>query len=93
MTDIELLTYLLMFMLSIFFSSLAINREGPTFSFLSWLTWHMFAVLHLVSAYTSNFLVMVWLFFGLGTIFLVLALVKSFQQLRLGRQRREMELV
>jgi len=93
MTDIELLSYLLMFMLSVLWSSLAIQRSGPIFSFLSWISWHTFAILHLLSSYSSTFYVLVWMFFGLGTIFLILALVKTWQQIQDSSRKREMELI
>jgi len=71
MEDIELLSYLLMFALSVVFSAFSIDRKSVVFSFLSVLTWSALAICHLSLAYTSGFIVLAWVFAGLGMIFFV----------------------
>ena len=71
MQDIELLSYLLMFALSVVFSAFAIERKSVVFSFLSVLTWFALGMCHLSLAVASDFIVLVWVFVGLGAIFFV----------------------
>ena len=71
MEDIELISYLLMFALSVVFSAFSIDRKSVVFSFLSVLTWSALAICHLTLAYTSSFIVLAWVFAGLGATFFV----------------------
>lgn len=71
MQDIELLSYLLVFALSVIFSAFTVDRKSATFSFLSVLTWATLAMCHLSLAYTSDFIILAWLFIGLCLVFTV----------------------
>ena len=71
MEDIELISYLLMFALSVIFSAFAIERKSVVFSFLSFLTWAALAMCHLSLAYTTDFIILAWVFAGLSATFFV----------------------
>jgi len=93
MTESELIIYLLVFALNVLWSSIALNRQSITFGFLSWIGWFILAIQHLIVYYNSSFLTICWLYFGVGTIFLIWSLASAYQTFLQAKKEREMELI
>jgi len=93
MNNVELIGYLLVFALSVFWSGFAINRKSSIFSFLSSITWHTLAVLQFYLAYSGVMLALTWMFFGIGMFFLVLGIAWAITNFLVTRKNREMELI
>ena len=89
MEDIELISYLLMFALSVVFSAFAIERKSVVFSFLSVLTWFSLGMCHLSLAYTSDFIILAWVFVGVGWFFFVYGLYLVVESMRIKKQEKE----
>lgn len=91
MTEIELLSYLLMFALSIIFSSFTVERKSSIFSFLSMIAWFMLAICHVALASESIFIELAYFFAGLGVFFMVLGFGFIFTNIQMRRQEEEWE--
>jgi len=92
MTDIELMSYLLVFALSVIFSTFAVDRKSFTFSFLSMACWFTFATVHLYLAYASTLIVLAYLFMFLGLVFMVHGFARVFSSIAERKEEREWEL-
>lgn len=71
MTDIDLISYLLVFALSIIFSGFAVERKSSVFSFLSMISWFMLAICHVGVATSSSFISLAYMFVGIGFFFFI----------------------
>jgi hypothetical protein len=91
MAEIEIVVYITVFLLGLFFSLLALDERSSVASFISWVVWFALAGFHLAYLYDTVFLSLSWLYFGLGLIFLVngFALVVLSMQ---GKPDKDLEL-
>jgi len=98
MQDIDLVSYLLVFALAVIFSAFAVEgyskREESVmrpslFSFLSVLTWLVLAMCHLSLAYTSDFIILAWLFVGNGFIFTVYGFALVIKSLEYTKRKKK----
>jgi hypothetical protein len=92
MTDPELLSYLIVFVISLFFSAIAIDRQTSITSFFAWICWYALGGFHLAFFYDSILLTVVWLFFALGTIFLIYGFALTISMMGEAKKKRELEL-
>jgi len=92
MQDIEALGYLLVFALSVIWSSMAVSRKSVGFSFLSWLCWTILAILQLGLGFSTLVFGLEWLFFGVSWIFLVLGFALTIKAFTEHRKRSEWEI-
>lgn len=92
MTDIELITYLVMFALSVIFSTFTIDRKSVTFSFLSMLTWYFLAICHASLASATGFIFFAYLFVGLGLVYMVYGFALVISTLAMRKRQAEWEL-
>jgi hypothetical protein len=93
MNTAELIGYLLVFALSVFWSSFAVNRRSAIFSFLSWITWHTLAMLQLYVGAGNVLAGLEWMFWGLGMFFFVLGLAWTLQNFLIAKKRKEFEIL
>jgi len=89
MGDIELLSYLLMFALSVIFSAFTVERKSVVFSFLSMLTWFALGMCHLSLAVASDFIVLAWVFVGMGWVFFVYGLYLVVESMRIKKEQQK----
>lgn len=93
MQNIELIVYLLVFAISIIWTSFAVNRKSATFSILSTFTWFILAVMNIALTYSTMFYSVSFLFFGFGVFFLVYGIALLIQSLNIGKGEKNWELV
>ena len=91
MQDIELIAYMLVFALSIIWSAFSVNYKSVVFSFLAMSSWFTLATMHLALAYSSMFLAVIWMFYGIGGFFLIFGFVLLIQTFRIQKEQSEME--
>jgi NADH:ubiquinone oxidoreductase subunit 6 (subunit J) len=92
MEDIELVTYLLVFALSLICSMVAVDRKSSIFSWLGTVSWFVLSACHLALTQTSDFIIVSWLFVMMGLIFMVYGFVLVFSNFQTRRREREWEL-
>lgn len=93
MADIEMVSYILVFALALIFSMTTIERKNFIFSFLSMLMWFTFADCHLLLAYTSNLIVLAYMFMALGLIFMIYGFALLFSSFLEKRKSKDWELI
>lgn len=92
MEDIKLLTYLLVFALSVVFSMFSVDRKSAVFSFLSMVTWFTLGICHLALSQASMFIVIAWLFTFLGFFFMVYGFALILLTFQTRREKEESEI-
>jgi len=90
--EIELIAYLLIFALSIIWSSFAINRKSAPFSFLTMTTWFTLATMHLALAYDSMFMDLIWMFYGVGVFFMIYGVGLMLLRFQVSKNEKEWEI-
>ncbi len=89
MSDIELITYVLVFAVSVIFSAYTVERESPLFSFLSALCWFVLAMTHLSLAYASDLIILAFLFVAFGLIFTIYGIAKQLLRIREATEHKK----
>ena len=89
MQDIELISYMLVFALSVIWSAFAVERKSSMFSFFGSVTWFTLAMCHLSLAYTSSFIVLAYLFTGLGLAFMVHGFALVIMSMQIKKREKE----
>jgi hypothetical protein len=74
MTDFDLLVYLMLFMLSVLWSSLALSKNSGVFSLISFISWFFMADVHLILGVASDLFALAYMYMGFGLMFLVLGI-------------------
>jgi len=93
MTEIDMLSYLLVFALCVVFSSFTVDRKSAQFSFLSMICWFTLAICHIGLAYQSMFVSLSYLFMGLGFMFMIYGFALIFSVFQDRKRAQEWELV
>jgi len=91
MEDIELVTYLVVFALSLIFSMVALERKSSILSWLGTISWFVLSACHLALTQTSNFIIVSWMFVMMGIIFLLYGFALIFSNFQARRREREWE--
>jgi hypothetical protein len=89
MNQMDVLTYLIIFALSIIWSLTAINQKSAIFSFLAFITWLTEAATHLILAWDSNLMSIVYMYLGLALIFFVLGMGLGISQFLQGKKDKD----
>jgi hypothetical protein len=92
MEDIELISYAIVFALSAFFSSLAVDRKSSVFCWLSGVCWFTLSATHASLTQTSTFLILAWMFVALGFIFVLYGFSMIFLSFRIRKKEKEWEI-
>lgn len=92
MTQTELIAYLLVFALSIIWSSFSVNRKSITFSVLAGLSWWILAASHVIAYADSAFLPFTWLYFCFGMIFWIYGVALTLTAYLSGKENEVFEL-
>jgi len=92
MADIELISYLVVFALSVIFSSFAVDRKSSVFCWLSAVCWFTLSAVHLALTQTSSFIILSWMFVALGFIFVLYGFSMIFLSFRIRKTEKEWEI-
>jgi hypothetical protein len=92
MEDIELVTYLLVFALSLIFSLAAVERKSSVLGWIGAASWFVLSGCHLALTQTTDFIIYAWFFVVMGWIFLVYGIALVFSNFQTRRREREWEL-
>ena len=97
MADIELISYMAVFALSVIFSFFAFEPQtdvwkNSVFSWLGAVCWFILSVAHLALTQTSSFIILSWLFVVFGWIFVIYGFGLLFLNFRIRKRQKEWEL-
>ena len=97
MADIELISYMAVFALSVIFSFFAFEQQtdvwkNSIFSWLGAVCWFVLSAVHLALTQTSSFIILSWMFVALGFIFVLYGFYTVFLNFRIRKRQKEWEL-
>jgi len=89
MEDIELLSYLLLFGLGVIFSVLGVSRKSSIFCFFSMVPWFVLGMVQPYMATGTVFASLAYLWYGIGFLFIVIAIAFTFMSMLEGAKQKE----
>ena len=92
LTEIEIVAYLVVFLLSMFFSLLASMQKASIPCFISWICWYALAGFHLAYLYDNIFMTFTWVYALLGTVFLLYGIGITILNIQAVSSREEFEI-